>query len=116
MENEVKDVNIPKKMYKCAVCGKIYDNIQDRMNCERKCIEEVKAKNEELLKAKREQEKLDMEKDINNAANKYYEMLNNYIDKYKTYPKVTIKNNFRRSYEDLRSPFDEILNIMKDFM
>ena len=26
-----------KPQYKCAICGEIYDDVQNRMNCEIKC-------------------------------------------------------------------------------
>lgn len=35
-------------MYKCAICGEIYDDVQNRMNCEMAC---VKKKQEDEKKA-----------------------------------------------------------------
>ena len=92
MENE-------KRMYTCAVCGKQYDNIKDRMNCERKCIEELTKKNEEAEKAKTKAEKAAKEQEINDIFNRYYDLLNDYINKYKEYL-VIISNHKSNRYYD----------------
>jgi len=45
--------------YKCAVCGKSYDNFHDRAACESACIE--KWKKDDAAKKKEEQEKIKKE-------------------------------------------------------
>lgn len=92
MENEVKNNIVGKPMYKCGICGKVYDNIEDRMNCEKKCIHDLKVKNEKIKQEQKEKERKSMEDSINGLANQYYNMIDKYINIYHTYPNVTINN------------------------
>ena len=43
-----------KPMYKCAICGEVYDSIAQRMNCEQTCL---KKQEEEAKKAAEEEMK-----------------------------------------------------------
>ena len=44
-------------MYKCEICGKEYENIEDRVACETKCLHDRKVAEEKRKKIKLEQEK-----------------------------------------------------------
>ena len=46
-----------KPMYKCAICGEIYDDVQDRMNCEMVCIKKQKEDEKKAAEAKKQAEK-----------------------------------------------------------
>ena len=52
MENKM----YAKPQYKCAICGEIYDELKNRVNCETKCIkkQEEEAKKAEELKKQQE--------------------------------------------------------------
>lgn len=54
-----------KPMYKCAVCGEVYDSIVDRMNCEMKCI---KLQEEEKKKAEAEKKAAEKKSDFTEAS------------------------------------------------
>lgn len=64
------------EVYKCGICGKEYSTVEERMECERKCIEAKEKQKEELsrinLKNKK-QKALDkihqMEKERDEIAN-----------------------------------------------
>jgi hypothetical protein len=74
-----------KQQYKCAICGEIYDAVQERMNCEMKCIkkqkEEVKKAAEEKKKAEQTARKQEVEKALEHAI----ELLNAYTNDYGYY-------------------------------
>ena len=81
MENKM----LGKPQYKCAICGTIYDDLKDRVNCETKCIhhQEEAAKKAAELKKKEEQEARHAEvtKLIDDACTALYK----YIDDYGEY-------------------------------
>ena len=74
-----------KPAYKCAICGKVYDNVQDRMNCEMACLkkkqEEEKAAAEAKKKAERDARCAEVSKALDNA----YKLMNDYIKDYGSY-------------------------------
>lgn len=53
MENKM----YTKQQFKCAICGQIYDEIKDRVDCESKCLkkQEVEAKKAAEVKKREEQ-------------------------------------------------------------
>ena len=60
-----------KMVYKCAICGKVYDKIEDRIKCEQECLrkqqEEEKAAAEAKKKAEKETDFVEASKAIDNA-------------------------------------------------
>lgn len=74
-----------KHQYKCAICGTIYNDLKDRVNCETKCIrrqeEEAKKAAELKKKAEREARHAEVTKLIDDACTALYE----YIDDYGEY-------------------------------
>lgn len=58
------------KKYTCGICGKSYDNIEDRIKCETKCVEERK-------KYEAERKKNEAEAKRKNDTKKVYDALNN---------------------------------------
>lgn len=73
-------------MYKCAVCGEVYDSIAQRMNCEQACL---KKKEEEERKAAEEKKIAEYDarlEEVNNAFKKAYDL----------------KNKFDADYADLK--------------
>lgn len=55
----MKDENkmYAKPQYKCAICGEIYDDVQDRMNCEMKCLKKKQEEEKAAAEAKKKAEK-----------------------------------------------------------
>jgi len=64
----------------CGYCGKEYDNVEDRMECEKKCRAEILKKEEKEKEAKRNEE---MDNDYSNISKlvKERDRLDNQISK-----------------------------------
>lgn len=54
-----------KPAYKCAICDRVYDTIQDRASCERACL---KKQQEEEKKAAEAQKSAEKKADFNEAS------------------------------------------------
>lgn len=91
--NNTCDCDCDKSAYRCAICGKSYDTIEERSACETKCLSdraeaERKRKEEELRKTKENRKKeLDM------AWDHYNELLKAYIKDYGSYSAVREYSN-----------------------
>ena len=63
MEELIMENNIcAKPMYKCAVCGEMYDSIEQRMHCEQECL---KAQEKEAKKAAEAKKQAEYEARVN---------------------------------------------------
>lgn len=51
-------------MYECAVCGKSYEHIEDRIECETKCVAERKKIEEEKKRNEHEAKRKEMASEI----------------------------------------------------
>lgn len=71
-----------KPIYKCGICDKTYETIEERMNCERKCLidEQVKAKKAEEERLAKERET--RYKEVCEALNKANELKDAYLEDY----------------------------------
>ena len=74
-----------KEAYKCGICNKPYDNIEERMACESKCYakrkeEEEKRKKDELAEAKKARKE-----EVDLACKKYLELRSAYLKDYGHY-------------------------------
>lgn len=91
------------KTFECSICGKKYNNLKDRINCETKCLaeqEKMEKLQKEDIKKKKEQEIKEELRALDKQYNKVSSMINDYYEKY--YP------NTRRVYKAL----DDILDII----
>ena len=52
MENKM----YAKPQYKCAICGEIYDQLKDRVNCETKCLKKQEEEAKKVAELKKKQE------------------------------------------------------------
>ena len=69
------------KNFECAICGKLFDNLKERIKCETECLKEQ----EKLEKASKELEKKNAQEKINKAIDKLvadYIQLNKDIEKF----------------------------------
>lgn len=84
-----------KPQYRCAICNTPYDEIEDRMKCEQKCLkkqeEERKKRKQEAMKAK-EKERY---QEVVDAVNKACDLYNKYLKDYGsfTYSDGTFPNS-----------------------
>ena len=71
-----------KPQYRCAICNTPYDEIEDRMKCEQKCLkkqeEERKKRKQEAMKAKKDERYKEVIDAINKAENLYEKYLDDY--------------------------------------
>lgn len=67
-------------MYKCEICGKEYDNLKDRANCEWRCSNKLEFEGEQHKKEILREEKKIRADEVNKAYNEYQKLYNKYID------------------------------------
>lgn len=93
-------------MFKCGICGKEWNTVEERSKCEFECLKTQAAKKEEEKKRKAEVERKEFKDKIDKLYNVYEEAKNNFSDACKTYqekyniiyqPKYT--NNHKKLYE-----------------
>lgn len=87
------------KTFECAICGKIHNTIQARINCETECLANQKEMEKKLNEDRKNKEKKALEAEINRELekltvqyNKVSSMIHEYYDKYdneEIYNKVT---------------------------
>lgn len=83
MNNENKMYT--KAQYKCGVCGEIYDSIQDRMNCEMKCLKKQEQEAKAAADAKKKAEQNARRTEVTKALENAYTLLSKYIKDYGSY-------------------------------
>ena len=81
MENKIHC----KRAYKCGICDTEYENVQDRMSCEMKCIEKLQEEKRRAEEKKRKEEKKARKEEVDEAIRKAVKLYNNYVDDYGCY-------------------------------
>ena len=71
-----------KMVYHCAICGKPYDTVDERVACETKCLAERKKAQAELEKKKLEEKKTTRKKEIEKKYKELSTLVKNYINDY----------------------------------
>lgn len=74
-----------KPQYKCAICGKIYDDVQDRVSCEMNCIQKQKEEEKAAAEAKKRAEKECRQQEVNAALDNALALVNKFIEDYGSY-------------------------------
>ena len=69
-------------MYKCEICGNSYENLEDRIDCEVKCLEARKVAEEKRKQAERDAEKETRRAEVEAAQQKYLDLLSKYVEDY----------------------------------
>lgn len=78
-------MNTENKMYTCALCGKSYTNIIDRMACEQKCYAKQQEEEKKAAEAKKKVEQEAHRAKVTKAIDDAYAELQKYVEKYGTY-------------------------------
>lgn len=94
-------------MYKCSICGKDYDNVKDRAECEIRCIHAAEEESKRLAKQKAEDERVRFMNEIDAEFKAVREKMKIYNDKY-GYTYVTDSKHNHSSLINL----EEILNAL----
>ena len=91
-----------KEAYKCGICNKSYDKIEDRMACECKCYKELKEAEEEKRKQELEAAKQSRKEEVDVAYRKYLELRGAYLKDYGhyTYSFINRDGNNSNDWED----------------
>ena len=71
-----------KMVYHCAICGKPYDTVDDRVACETKCLAARKKAQAELEKKKLEEKKNTRKAEIEKKYKELSALVKNYINDY----------------------------------
>lgn len=78
-------MNTENKTYNCALCGKSYSNIIDRITCEQKCYTKQQEEAKKAAEAKKQAEKITRKKEVDDAIDKAMRLRNAYIKDYNCY-------------------------------
>ena len=71
-----------KMVYHCAICGKPYDTVDERVACETKCLAARKKAQAEIEKKKLEEKKNTRKAEIEKKYNELSTLVKNYINDY----------------------------------
>ena len=74
-----------EKMYKCAICGKQYADIEDRIDCESSCLKKRKEAESRKKLAEMKERQMDSEKAIKDELAKVNLMIKEHLDKYDSF-------------------------------
>lgn len=69
-------------MYKCEVCGKEYENLKDRANCEWNCSKKLEFEDEQRKREVLKKEKKARADEVNKAYNDYQKLYDKFFDDY----------------------------------
>lgn len=72
-------------MYKCAICGKEHEELVNRIECETKCLKELKEAEAELKKAEYENRRIESAEEINEALHEVDQMLKAHMKEFKSF-------------------------------
>lgn len=75
--------------YKCAVCGKIYDTIEERIACETACVEKQKREAAEAARADIEQKKTKLLEEIKSSIAATEALVKQYREQFDDEPPVS---------------------------
>ena len=71
-----------KATYRCAICGKAYDTIEERVSCETKCLAARKKAQAELEKKRLEEKKTTRKAEIEKKYKELATLVNDYCKDY----------------------------------
>lgn len=97
-------------MYKCAVCGEVYNSIAQRMNCEQICLKKQEEEERKAAEAKKAAEYAARVDEVNMAFEKAYELRDKLVEDYDEY-KYNRKFNSIDECKSLADVFDFIVSM-----
>ena len=100
MENENKMYT--HEMWKCGICGEIYDSISKRMQCEASCLHKQELEAKRIAEAKKKEEQAERQAKVTDLIESAHAALLDYEKDYGTYV-----------YNGERSSTINLLNWMK---
>lgn len=74
-----------KPMYKCAICGGVYDSIAQRMNCEQTCFKKQEEEERKAAEAKKNAERTADFKKASAAIDNAWNLVNKCVEQHGTF-------------------------------
>ena len=93
-----------KTMYKCAICGEVYDSIAQRMNCEQTCLKKQEEEERKAAEAKKAAEYEARVAEVNMAFEKAYELRDKLVEDYGEY-------HYYHKFNDLGSVIEALFGV-----
>ena len=75
-------------MYKCAICGKTHESIEQRAKCEMTCLEKMKEAEAKAAAEKKAKEQAIRKQEVDDAFDFAYKLKKKYIEDYGHYTTV----------------------------
>ena len=100
MENKV----CARPMYKCAVCGEVYESIAQRMNCEQACLKRQEEEAKKIAEAKKAAEYEARLAEVDAAFDKAYKLRDKLVEDYGEY-------HYNHKLNDLSSVIEALFGI-----
>lgn len=72
------------KMYQCAICGKEYNNIEDRAECESNCLKQLKIDKQKKKDAENKAAEIAGVQVIRDELSKADKMIREHLEKYES--------------------------------
>ena len=94
-------------VYKCAVCGEVYNSIAQRMNCEQACLKKQEEEEKKAAEAKKAAEYEARVEEVNMAFERAYELRDKLVEDYGEFKYKRQFNNI-----DECKDLDDILNFI----
>lgn len=91
-----------KQQYQCAICGEAYDSVQERMNCEMKCVKKAEADKKAALEAIKKAEKDKRFAEASNAIDNAFSLVNKCVEDYGSF---SYNGKLKDSKEPIVNPF-----------
>jgi hypothetical protein len=74
-----------KPMYKCAICGEIYESIPQRINCEMTCLKKKEEEDRKAAELKEKEEYMTRKAEVDAAFDHAYELRDKFLKDYDSY-------------------------------
>ena len=91
--NNTINTILNKPQYKCGVCGRIYDSISERAECELKCLKLKEEEDKKAAEEKKKNEQKARRKEVDDAMKKAQDLMSKYIEDYGIYDYKTDYTN-----------------------
>lgn len=95
-----------KPVYKCAICGEVYETIHKRMNCEQACLKKQEEEARKAAETKKAAEYKARVEEVNMAFEKAYELRDKLVADYGEY-----KYQRKRNFDECNS-LDDVFNFI----
>ncbi len=70
------------QQYKCAICGKIFNELKERIDCESQCLKNQELEAKKIAEAKKKEEQEARWAEVEMAHNHYVELYEAYLKDY----------------------------------